>query len=190
MVSFSNFHRLDPSARQVTAELLHNAEQHPRPSFMSFTYRWMAFNGWMSAVTLEDTDWRMINALATEPRLVAAHDQLVVKSPYGGLVDAFAALWPVFNVRHVRRTLGYGAFVQHDRAALLAMAVRRQPEQWTQGGKPSWDQLIRTIYQVRCNLFHGEKSPQVARDHALILAADAVLRAFIAQSACFDWHDQ
>jgi hypothetical protein len=38
--SFSNFHLLDPAARDVTTELLANAQGRP-PSFMTFIYRWM-----------------------------------------------------------------------------------------------------------------------------------------------------
>ncbi len=33
---------------------------------MSFIYRWMAFNGWMSAVTLKDTD-REMQSRAIQP---------------------------------------------------------------------------------------------------------------------------
>jgi hypothetical protein len=190
MVMFSNFHRLDPDARDVTLELLANADQHEPPSFMSFAYRWMAFNGWMSAVTLEDRDWKMVNAVAAAVRLIDAHDQLMATTDtYRQQVNSFAAMWPVFNVRDVRKKLGYDAFVQHGRAALLATTVKRQPETWLPGSMPSWDQVIRAIYQVRSNLFHGEKSPQSSRDRDLILASDGILRAFIEQSQCFDWHD-
>jgi len=190
MLNFSNFHRLDPAARDVTIELLADADHHQPPSFMSFTYRWMAFNGWMSAVTLEDKDWAMINTMAASPRLIAAHDQLMeAVAAYRELVGDFAAKWPVLNVRDVRAKLGYDAFRQLDRPALLATNVKRQPEAWVVGGAPTWEQLLRAIYQVRCNLFHGEKSPQSMRDRELVIASDHILRAFINGTDCFNWSD-
>ncbi|WP_112311855.1 hypothetical protein [Pseudogemmobacter bohemicus] len=82
----------------------------------------------------------------------------------------------MLNVRSVRAKLGFGAFRQYDRAALLALCaaenVKQQPAVWIAGGHPSWEQLLRTIYQVRCNLFHGEKSPQSFRDRYLVFASD------------------
>jgi hypothetical protein len=51
------------------------------------------------------------------------------------------------------------------------------------------EQLLRTIYQVRCNLFHGEKSPQSFRDRDLVFASDRILARFIAATDCFDWYD-
>lgn len=193
MVSFSNFHRLDPAARDVAIELLANADGQP-PSFMAFIYRWMAFNGWMSAVTLGDTDREMIDALAGASRLIDAFDQLMAGDPdFRQMVSEFAAMWPVLNVRSVRAKLGYDAFGQHERAALLALCaaenVKQQPPGWVPGGDPSWAQLLRTIYQVRCNLFHGEKSPQNLRDRDLVLASDRILARFIAASGCFGWYD-
>ena len=126
MVSFNNFHRLDPAARDVAIELLANADKSQPSSFMSFTYRWMAFNGWMSAITLENTDREMIEALESLQRLSDAHTGLMTSEPYRSGVDAFAALWPVFNVRDARKKLGYDVFAQYNRAALLATNVKRQ----------------------------------------------------------------
>lgn len=49
----------------MAIDLLANAEVQ-QASFMSFIYRWMAFNGWMSAVTLKDTD-REMQSRAIQP---------------------------------------------------------------------------------------------------------------------------
>jgi hypothetical protein len=193
MVSFSNFHRLDPAARDVAIELLANA-QGQQPSFMAFIYRWMAFNGWMSAVTLKDTDREMIDAIVAAPRLIEAFNHLMAIDPdFRQIVTEFTTLWPVLNVRSVRAKLGYDAFRKNDRAALLALCaaknVKQQPTAWVAGAHPSWEQLLRTIYQVRCNLFHGEKSPQIFRDRDLVIASDRALARFIAATECFNWYD-
>ena len=161
---------------------------------MAFIYRWMAFNGWMSAVTLGDTDREMIDAFVAEPRLIGAYDQLMTDDAvFKEAVESFAALWPVLNVRSVRAKLGYAAFHQNSRPALLALCaaenVKQQPAIWAAGTIPSWEQLLRTIYQVRCNLFHGEKSPQAVRDQKLVTASDKILGRFIAATGCFGWYD-
>jgi hypothetical protein len=93
----------------------------------------------------------------------------------------------------VRKKLGRDAFwrLQRDEftAACEASNVKRQPAVWTAGDIPSWEQLLRTIYQVRCNLFHGEKSPQNLRDRQLILKSDGILRMFLAETGCLGWHE-
>lgn len=193
MFSFSNFQRLDPAARVVAIELLANAQGQP-PSFMAFIFRWMAFNGWMSAVTLKDTDREMIDAFVAAPRLISAFDQLMAGDPsFQPMVIEFAELWPVLSVRSVRAKLGYDAFRQHDSPTLLALCkaenVNQQPAGWAAGDNQSWEQVLRAIYQVRCNLFHGEKSYQGIRDRDLVLTSDRVLARFIAATGCFDWYD-
>jgi len=193
MVSFNNFHQLDPAAHHIAMELLVNAGQHPG-LFASFIFRWMAFNGWASAVTLESKDALMLSALVAHPRLKGSYDRLMADdADFAKLVTDFAALWPVLNVGGVRKHFGFNAFFQHDRNALIAMCqaahVRVQPENWGPGALPSWSQLLWTIYQVRCNLFHGQKSPQSERDRDLVSASDRVLEHFIDATNCFQWND-
>lgn len=193
MVSFSNFQSLDPAARDLVLELRTAADFQPSP-FTSFFYRWMAFDGWMSAITLAATDAAMIRALVASPRLVDAYQQLIDDDEQFRLfVEDFSALWPVLNVRDVRTKLGHDAFHRHDRAALLAACVaanvKQQPERWVLGAMPTWKQVLNVIYQVRCNLFHGEKSPQNRRDHHLVIAADQVLSRFTTSTRCFEWND-
>jgi hypothetical protein len=193
MVHYTHFHTLDPSAHRVSMDLLDRAEREPL-SMIGFMLRWMGFNGWLAAVSGCERDYQMINALAAEPRMVTAYGQLIATDPdFEREVDAFAAHWPVLNVAHVRATLGYDAFRRYDRAALLAIcdaqAVKRQPANWVPGTPPSWEQLLRTLYQVRCNLFHGEKSEEAARDRDLVFASDRILRQLLAGTGCLGWTD-
>lgn len=85
-------------------------------------------------------------------------------------------------------------FRRYDRAALLAecdaQGVKRQPTNWIPHISPSWEQLLRTLYQVRCNLFHGQKSEQAARDRQLIFASDRILRLLLVGTGCLGWHDE
>jgi len=192
MIKFSNFQQLDPAARDVASELLANAENQ-RHTFMGFIYRWIAFNAWMSAVTLKSTDREMIDSLVAVPRLIEVFDRLMADDQhFQQMVADFAAKWPVLNVSSVRAKLGYDAFCRYDREALLALCattnMKQQPIGWIAGAAPNWGRLLRTIYHVRCNLFHGEKSPQSLRDHTLVSDADRVLAHFIATTRCFEWH--
>lgn len=193
MVHYTHFHTLDPSAFHVSMDLFDRAEREPR-SMIGFMLRWMGYNSWLAAVTGCERDYQMINALASEPRMIAAYDQLMAADQnFEGDVNAFAAHWPVLNVAHVRAKLGYDAFRRYDRAALLAacdvQGVRRQPTNWLPSISPSWEQLLRTLYQVRCNLFHGEKSEQSARDRDLVFASDRILSQLLAGTGCLRWHD-
>lgn len=193
MVSFDNFQTLDPETVDLVRELMDNADRQ-RSAFMSFVNIWMAFNGWMESVTQTATDAAMITALARNNRLIEAYDVFMDRSPpFGARVRSFAAMWPVLNVRDVRKKLGRNAFWRLSRDELLAECefhrVRIQPQEWENDRVPSWEQLLRTIYLIRCNMFHGAKSPQNHRDRELILHSDRILRLFIQDAGCFEWHD-
>ena len=193
MVSFSNFQTLDPETADLARELIDNARR-ARSAFNSFVSLWMAFNGWMECVTDASTDAEMITAMVDNKRIRDAYEDLIVQSTkFRTHVMRFSAMWPVLNVRDVRRKLGRDAFWRLSRKDLIAQCLRakvmHQPAGWTEGDVPTWSQLLRTIYAIRCNMFHGSKSPQIRRDHDLVLQADRILRMFIELTSCFDWHD-
>lgn len=193
MVAFSDFHTLDPEAADLARELLENAGRQ-RSSFMSFVNTWMAFNGWMESVTGATNDARMVEAIAENRRLNETFEGLLDGRPeFRREVERFAEDWPVVNVRDARRRLGRDAFFRFDRDEFVEECrrndVKSQPVGWDPGEVPTWPQLLRTVYAVRCNLFHGSKSPQNRRDRDLVRHSDRVLRAFIEQSGCLDWHD-
>ncbi|BDV36569.1 hypothetical protein [Methylocystis iwaonis] len=192
VINFANFQIMEPETKDLVLELMQNADRQ-RSAFMSFVNIWMAFNGWMAAITERETDADMIRDLSVNRRLTDAYAGLMENSrAFHRLVYDFSAMWPVLNVRDVRKKLGRDAFwrLHSDEfaAACSAANVKRQPSAWNAGDRPSWEQLLRTIYQVRCNLFHGEKSPQNVRDRQLILKSDRILRTFIVETGCFEWH--
>ncbi len=197
MVSYSNFHRLDPldpAGRDVAVELL-ALEDRQQSEMMSFVTVWMAFNGWMAAVTGRERDAEMINALAADRPANAEFDWLLGEdAEFQRIVEEFVALWPVLNVHDVRAKLGFDAFRRHDRNALLAACfaanVMQQPIGRAPGAALNWELLLRTIYHVRCNFFHGEKSPRNPCDWQLVLHCDRILRLFIANTGCFAWNDR
>jgi hypothetical protein len=193
VVNFSNFRILDPEAADIARELVSSGEQRHSP-FLPFMNTWMGFNGWMESVTEAGSDAAMISALADNRRMTDAYGQLLQSDPeFRRSVVAFARLWPVLNVRDVKKKLGRDAFWQFERERLIEACeqaeVKSQPQGWIPGDLPTWPQTLRTIYLVRCNLFHGAKSPQNGRDRRLVQGANEVLRRYIDGSGCFDWHD-
>lgn len=193
MVSFRHFRTLDPETANLARELI-DASDVQRSAFSSFINLWMGFNGWMECVTDATSDAEMIAALASHQRLADAYDDLMQhSSDFRERAQRFATMWPVLNVRDVRRRLGRDAFWRFSREELmeevLRQGVKLQPVGWNDGDVPTWPQLLRTIYAIRCNLFHGSKSPENYRDHELVVASDQILRMFIDRSACFEWDD-
>lgn len=194
MVQFDNFLRLDPEAADLAQELFETAETQ-NAIFSSFVIRWMGFNGWMECVTGADTDAAMIRALSNHQRLSDAYDSIMQNYPeFRGQVEHFADMWPVLDVRDVRKKLGRDAFIRFSREELMEQVIQQgvklQPVGWVGGNIPTWSQLLSTIYRVRCNLFHGSKSPQNFRDHELVGCCDNIIRLFIIQSNCFGWSDR
>jgi hypothetical protein len=193
LVAFSNFQALEPDSANLARELVDYADSQ-RSAFMSFVLVWMAFNGWMASVTQADTDAAMIRAFAVNKRLIETYKLLMDQSPlFRDQVNSLKAMWPILNVRDVRKKLGRDAFLRYSRDDLLSECernrVKLEPRNWSDDQLPSWEQLLRSIYLVRCNMFHGVKSPQNHRDRELVLHADRILRAFIQETGCFAWHD-
>lgn len=193
MVQFDNFLRLDPEAADLAQELFDTAENQ-NATFSSFVIRWMGFNGWMECVTGADTDAAMIRALSNHQRLSDTYDAIMQDYPeFREQVEHFASLWPVLNVRDVRKKLGRDAFNRYSREELMEQVIEQgvklQPVGWVDGNVPTWSQLLSTIYSVRCNLFHGSKSPQNRRDRKIIGYCDNIIRLFIIHSGCFRWYD-
>jgi hypothetical protein len=193
MVSFGNFAELHPDARRLTEDLLQAANDRRHDPFYSFSLLWMSFNGWMSCVTEAERDAKMVDDLGTDPRLAGAFvDIRNGDAEFRALVQEFAECWPIFNSNHVRRRLGSAfAYKYASRADFVAdltgRKVGRRPLGWVAGQQPRWADLLSAIYQIRCNLFHGVKSPQNADDQQLVSMAFRSLTRFIRLSNCYSW---
>jgi hypothetical protein len=127
---------MESETKDLVLDLMENADR--RSAFMSFVNIWMAFNGWMAAVTERETDADMIRDFSANNRLNDAYATLMEGSqPFHRLVSDFAATWPVLNVRDARKKLGRDAFwrLQRDEftAACEAANVKRQPAVWAVG---------------------------------------------------------
>lgn len=193
MVTFNDFRTHGPERADLASALI-NADADGRSAISSFVTLWMGFNGWMECVTNVHTDALMVNALANHGRITNAYIDLMEQhADFRSYVLHLASMWPVLNVRDVRRRLGQDAFLKYGFVEIREMVVRQgvkhEPQDWITGNIPTWPQLFRAIYCIRCNLIHGAKSPHASRDHLLVVGADRVLRTFIEHTNCLEWHD-
>jgi len=144
LVNFSNFHVLDPETADVARELIGDGHRERSP-FLPFMHTWMGFNGWMESVTDAANDRAMITALADNRRMTDAYDGLIDRrGDFRRRVMTFSALWPVLNVRDVRKKLGQDAFWRLERDELMAACrradVKLEPLGWNDGDIPTWPQ--------------------------------------------------
>ena len=129
---------------------------------------WCGFNNWAMRVTEADTDADMIRGLAESPALNKAFATLLEgDNRLGVYARVFAKFWPIFNVKDIRKKGLLYKFDHLDRPTyskkLIAAHVKHAPTGKFDRDKPKWDATIRAIYQVRCNLIHGEKGDFLRR---------------------------
>ena len=118
-----------------------------------------------------------LDALALNRTLSADFDAVVNNhgSPTAKAADEFARHWPVENERERRR----------ERRSTPG-GWTRQPACWsTHPVRTDWPHTLITLYQVRCNLFDGDKGSDVERDQTVVHAALGVLLHFLSESSTF-----
>jgi hypothetical protein len=135
-----------------------------------------------------DEDWR--DALAACPQLVSGFRAMMGADPeFATAVQRFSSMWPIFKAQQLRvgRINAVGLtrneLVRHYLAQGLSRSPvcfehhvnRRPPEEVP----PDWPHTLMALYQVRCNLFHGEKSAHSEMDSQIVYSALQVLLRFL-----------
>lgn len=186
MPDFQRFRALRPEARGVVFSLLEQSRGAENP-FERFMFLWMSFNGWLNCVTNGENDARMVEELATDLSLITAFERLVLGGEDADIIHEFASWWPIFDVKSIRKIIGVDAMYRHPSRSGFYDAfgaekkIKRRPLLWTPGHRPRWDDVIWSIYQVRCNLFHGDKASSNLGDVEIVRLAHQVLLASIEQ---------
>jgi hypothetical protein len=194
-VNFELFEMANPQGQQLVlrwherAKDAGNGQYHD--SFDAFTRLWFGFNNWAMRVTEADSDANMIRALAESSALNDAFARLFEESnEFRTYAAAFAKFWPIFNVKDLRKKNMRYMFQELDRPAyvkkLLAARVKYEPPGKFDKLKPKWAEAIRAIYQVRCNLIHGEKGDS-SDDYNIVEGAYRTLLNFIDRVALYRW---
>ena len=188
--------RLDPSA----FEMLHPqgrdlikgwaalgaqrlGDMDPSACFEGFIYVWFAVNGWGSCVSGSDHDRGWVNAVAADGGI--SHEFMRMRNTdeqFAAVTQDFAELWPVFKSSEIRRrriAVVPGVSRADRIRTYLDSNVPFEPSCWlshNQRERPmDWMHTFKTLYRVRCNLFHGEKTLDSENDRNIVQRAHAVL---------------
>jgi hypothetical protein len=186
---------LHPDARRLIGHWFRRAHEQrdcdPADSFEPFIFAWIALNGWASCCTDLDQDRQIIEALSASASLEQRFsDSLDQSEPFRNVSGRFRDLWPVFKVQDLRRR----RIPMHrglERREMVADYFVRGAEKFApscfrrhvENGEEvplDWPHVLAAIYQVRCNLFHGDKAPHSEIDRALVHSAFQILVRFLA----------
>lgn len=122
-----------------------------------FVFFWVCFNAWMAFESGRETDRGMVNWLksARKSDLRAAFDQAVGSSVFHRDLSALAGLSPISS---------------------------STPGRWpdvTVRSAGDFSGIVEGIYRVRCNLFHGGKRADDARDQKLVRVCAQILEKWV-----------
>jgi hypothetical protein len=137
--------------------------------FFRFIALWVAFNALYASRHSSDIgDWDQVRSFAGDPDAVDRHRELIrTDSDYDKAIDVLAQ-------RGVR-----------DLRDLNRGAVRRIRN------RQNLTEVASCVYQVRCNLFHGGKTPENPRDAKLVEACHTIVLKLIeplAGEGILDFH--
>lgn len=194
-VKFDLFSKASPQGEQLVL-LWHQKAQkmsaeNRHDSFEAFIHLWIGFNNWGMRVTEAERDADMIKALAESAELTKAFaDLLNTSDDLKTYAAVFAGFWPIFDVKDIRKKNLRYKYQKLDRKEytekLLTAHVRHAPEGAVDRNGPTWGQTVRAIYQVRCNLFHGEKGDS-SDDYRIVEGAYRTLLTFIDGVNLYRW---
>jgi hypothetical protein len=122
--------------------------------FFRFIALWVAFNALYASRHSSDIgDWDQVRSFSGDPDAVDRHRELVrTDRDYDKAINVLA--------QHGVRDLNRGA-------------VRRIRN------RQNLTEVLSCVYQVRCNLFHGGKTPESPRDATLVEACHTVVLKLI-----------
>lgn len=192
----NRFHMLHQDGRQLVVHWFDLAyeQRHadPAESFEPFIFAWIAFNGWASCCTELDQDRQMVGALTASPVLVQQFDEALRDSAdLRTTAEVFRSYWPVFKAQELKR-LGAPMWRERDRPTTIARYLGMGAQQFApacyrrhvENGEEiplDWPHVLWAIYQVRCNLFHGDKAPHSEIDRVLVHSSFQILIQFLSR---------
>jgi hypothetical protein len=146
--------------------------------FEPFIFTYIAFNGWAACITRLDQDRSMIDALKDDVGLASDFQRRLGESPeLHDAAEAFRSLWPIFSAKGLRARR-IPLFRSSDRSAIITHYLNHGANQF----KPTeadpqlnLANTLDTLYQVRNNLFHGEKCVSSEADQRIVGAAFRIL---------------
>lgn len=124
--------------------------------FIKFFFFYVCFDAWITSESNKDSDWEKLNWLFTNDSCLKRQWSEVQSSRVISLLKNLQHYSPLEDMRPGHR----------NRKVYL-------------DDTENFEQVIRFIYQIRCNLFHGAKDPMNNRDAILVELSAEVLEKWI-----------
>lgn len=165
------------------------AYARPEDCFEPFIFTWIALNAWGACVTRQDNDPEWVQDLAQDPDMNRRFADCVAdrQHPMAVAAEGFRRYWPIPRVQVWRRVEGRpdSSSVQ-DRARFFRNArIPCAPQcslrhfEAEEEVPLDWRHFLPAVYRVRCNLFHGEKSPHDPVDLTIVRTSFITLVHFM-----------
>ena len=192
----TDFYRFDflRGTRRVVESWIKRAwelrEVPPEDSFEPFIYTWFAFNAWAECVTGEERDNKWVKLLALEPTLTAGFDRWPTNrsGQLATTLQSFRNYWPIPKMQDWRR-FHLDQPSEMDRHVVAHLCIQNGIEHAPKCAKwhfdrgedipRDWPHFLYAVYRVRCNRFHGKKSPCDLVDQVVVQSAFKVLICFL-----------
>lgn len=133
------------------------ARMESDPTFR-FLCLWICFNAWLDYRSEGNNDGEMIGWLTEQTPessdLIGEYEHAKQTEPFNNLLKSFAAMAPIHDSRG-----------------------RRDPVEID--NENNRGNIIRGIYRVRCNLFHGGKEADNPRDQKLVMVCTEILNKWV-----------
>lgn len=121
-----------------------------------FLCLWICFNAWLAYRSQKDRDCEMLDWLKQETNsdLITVYENARRTKSFDNLLKSFVRMFPIHDSRGMRNSIKIND--ENDRG-----------------------NIIKGIYQVRCNLFHGGKEANNFRDQQLVKVCADILEQWI-----------
>lgn len=144
--------------KELIRSWYHNKAKNETEPFYKFLCLWICFNAWLDFSSEKNTDAEMINWLvsstAVSSDLIRSYENMSITTVGRQHLENLVSFSPIKDARG-------------DRAGIVIASTNDR------------ENIIRAIYRVRCNLFHGGKQLNNSRDIKLINCVNGVLGKWI-----------
>lgn len=191
-INYNEFNNSFHNASAITNSLMEKCRSSNN-SFDKLIYGWMSFNCWATFVSGLNSDSDIMSALSKSVKMSGEFYKIYsVDKDFERNVDGFFQLFPIFDGRDYRRKVSMNQkTIPEDKEEFDVLGknllVKQKPFVWEAGMAANWSDCIWAIYQVRCNLFHGQKNPVDLGDNTVVSFAAFILEKFLELSACYQW---
>lgn len=172
--------------RRAEAELAIETDE----PFEPFIYAWFAYNGWAACCSGIDQDRDQCRAMASCADLSHTFQKLLKDdASFKRHATRFRNMWPIFRAQELRRAhIQQAAPTRRKQVARYLSAaeyIRHEPSCYEMHRASNevlpvdWPHTLLAMYQVRCNLFHGQKAAHSEMDRRIVGAAVQTLIPFV-----------